>query len=123
VAAQERLTLRNAYLYLVCLITLVVSLFAAVQFVRSAVGIFYPDPGYYGYYPGDPGDPSVTAEEELARQEIAEDAQRRQEILSLVGAGTTLLIAGPLYVYHWRRVQAELPPRSAQEPAAAPSVP
>ena len=49
--AADRLTLRNVYLYLVCLITLVVSLFAAVSLVRSTVGLFYPDPGYYGYYP------------------------------------------------------------------------
>ncbi len=40
--AQDRLTLRNAYLYLVCLITLVVSLFAAVSLVRSVVGLAYP---------------------------------------------------------------------------------
>ena len=108
-ATQDRLTLRNVYLYLVCLITLVVSLFAAVQLVRSAVGIFYPDPGYYGYYPTGPDGGPVSREEELAHRDFAENAQRRQEILDVVGAGTTLLIAGPLYVYHWRRVQAELP--------------
>ena len=120
-ATQERLTLRNAYLYLVCLITLVVSLFAAVQLVRSAVGIAYPDPGYYGYY----AEPGVEADqEEIERQQqLAEDSQRRQEVLGLVGSATTLLIAGPLYVYHWRRVQAELPTRSAQDPAAAPPGP
>ncbi|RZU30726.1 hypothetical protein [Blastococcus saxobsidens] len=125
-AAQERLTLRNAYLYLVCLITLVVSLFAAVQLVRSAVGAFYPDPGYYGYYPYESPDGSreSPSEEEIERQQqLAEDSQRRQEVLGLVGSATTLLVAGPLYVYHWRRVQAELPARSAQEPTAAPPAP
>ncbi|MDK3256679.1 hypothetical protein [Blastococcus capsensis] len=114
-AVNDRLTLRNVYLYLVCLITLVVSIFAAVQLVRSAVGIFYPDPGFYGYYPVDtPGGPSGLDEEEIRRQEqLAADSQRRHEILDVVGSGTTLLIAGPLYVYHWRRVQAELPARVA----------
>jgi hypothetical protein len=120
----DRLTLRNAYLYLVCLITLVVSLFAAVSLVRSAVGVFYPDPGYYGYYP-DPASPDGgPSEEEIQRQEeLAEDSQRRQEILSLVGSATTLLIAGPLYVYHWRRIQSELPRRNAQDVAGAPPLP
>jgi hypothetical protein len=119
VAAQDRLTLRNAYLYLVCLITLVVSLFAAVQLVRSVVGLAYPDPGYYGYYeypaPVD-GSGNEISEEELQRQEeIARDSQRRQEVLGLVGSATTLLIAGPLYLYHWRRVQAELPGRTTPD--------
>ncbi len=124
-AVQERLTLRNVYLYLVCLITLVVSLFAAVQLVRGAVGLAYPDPGYYGGYYGYPPPVDESGEQiseaELERQEeIARDSQRRQEILGLVSSGTTLLIAGPLYLYHWRRVQSELPQRTApEEPAAA----
>jgi len=123
VAAQDRLTLRNVYLYLVCLITLVVSIFAAVQLVRSVVALAYPDPGYYGYYGPAPVDPSgeEISEEELQRQEeIARDSERRQEVLSLVGSGTTLLIAGPLYLYHWRRIQSELPSRTTPDtPGAA----
>jgi hypothetical protein len=119
VAVQERLSLRNVYLYLVCLITLVVSLFAAVQLVRSAVGLAYPDPGAHGYY-GYPAPVDGTGEEmgqeELRRQEeLARDSQRRHEVLGLVGSGTTLLIAGPLYLYHWRRVQSELPTRTAPD--------
>ena len=115
-AAQDRLTLRNAYLYLVCLITLVVSLFAAVQLVRSVVGVLYPDPGYYGYYPAP--EEAISPEEIERQEELARDSQRRQEVLSLVGSGTTLLIAGPLYVYHWRRVQSELPSRAAPDAPA-----
>jgi hypothetical protein len=118
VAAQDRLTLRNMYLYLVCLITLVVSLFAAVQLVRGVVGLAYPDPGYYGYYEVPRVDPSgeEISEDELQRQdEIARASQRRQEVLGLVGSATTLLIAGPLYLYHWRRVQSELPVRTTPD--------
>ena len=123
-AGQDRLTLRNVYLYLVCLITLVVSLFAAVSLVRSSVGVFYPDPGYYGYYP-DPASPEGgPSEEEIARQEeLAKDSQRRQEVLSVVSSATTLLIAGPLYVYHWRRIQSEHSSRTAQDVAGGPPAP
>ncbi len=122
-ALTDRLNLRNLYLYLVCLITLVVSIFAAVQLVRSVVSLAYPDPGYYGYYGYvEPGQEPVSEEERERQEQIARDSQQRQSVLDLVGAGTTLLIAGPLYVYHWRRVQAELPARPAQsaptEPAA-----
>jgi hypothetical protein len=119
VAAQDRLTLRNVYLYLVCLITLVVSIFAAVQLVRSVVGLAYPDPGYYGYYgypmPMDESGEQMSEEEQRRQEEIARDSQRRQEVLSVVGSGTTLLIAGPLYLYHWRRVQSELPARTTPD--------
>jgi hypothetical protein len=121
VTAQERFSLRNVYLYLVCLITLVVSIFAAVNLVQSTVGLLYPDPGFYGYY-----DPAVTggelSEAEVARQErAAEDSQRRQEVLGIVGSATTLLIAVPLYVYHWRRVQSELATRPAPDPSGVPT--
>ncbi len=47
----------------------------------------------------------------------------RQALLDVVSAATTLVIAGPLYVYHWRRVQSELPGRKAQEVAAGPAAP
>ena len=117
-AAADRLTLRNVYLYLVCLITLVVSIFAAVQLVRSAVGLAYPDPGYgyYGYPPRVDGSGQEISQAELQRQEeLARDSQRRQEVLGLVSSGTTLLIAGPLYLYHWRRVQSELPFRTTPD--------
>ena len=47
-AFQERLTLRNVYLYLVCLVTLVISVFAAVNLVRNTVALLYPTPGTPG---------------------------------------------------------------------------
>ena len=127
-SAQDRLTLRNVYLYLVCLITLVVAIFAAVSLVRSIVALAYPDPsayGYYGYYPPDAGpDGSTISDEERERQEqLAEDAARRQAVLDVVSSATTLLIAAPIYVYHWRRVQSELPWRNAQEVAGGPQAP
>lgn len=116
-ALSERFSLRNLYLYLVCLITLVVAIFAAVQFVRSTVSLLYPDPGYYGYFYETPVE-DVPQAEQQRQEELARDSQRRQSVLDMVSAGTTLLIAGPLYVYHWRRVQAELPTRV---PPAAPA--
>ena len=128
-SASDRLTLRNVYLYLVCLITLVVSIFAAVSLVRSTVALIYPDPGAYGYFgvpfPAEPGAEGQQIDEaERARQEqLAEDAARRQALLDVVGSAATLLIAGPLYIYHWRQVQAELPARNGEPVAAGPPAP
>ena len=129
-SAQDRLTLRNVYLYLVCLITLVVAIFAAVSLVRSVVALAYPDPvayGYYGYYPPDAGPDgkggSIDEAERERQEQLAEDAARRQALLDVVSAGTTLLIAAPVYVYHWRRVQSELPARTGQDVAGGPPAP
>lgn len=112
-AVTERVSLRNLYLYLVCLITLVVSLFAAVQLVRSVVELFYPDRGYYYAEPAvvDGKDEGISKAEQKRQRDIAEEQSRRQAVLGIVGSGTTLLIAGPLYLYHWRRVQHELAAR------------
>ncbi len=121
-AVQERLTLRNVYLYLVCLVTLLISVFAAVNVVRSTVELLYPDPGYPAYE--GPVTPGPGGPDRAAARSLAMDSQRRQAVLGLVGAGTTLLIAGPLYAYHWRRVQSELPAgRGAAVPADPPPAP
>lgn len=119
----ERLTLRNVYLYLVCLVTLVISVFAAVSLVRNTVALLYPDPGYYGHYaPVEAeADPHSSEEERLLQEERARDSEQRYTVLELVGSGTTLLIAGPLYLYHWRRVQSELASRAGK--ALAPEDP
>jgi hypothetical protein len=122
VALQERLTLRNLYLYLVCLVTLVMSIFAAVNLVRSTVELLYPDPGYYAYGAPDK-EPGVSQEEQRRRERVARDAQRRQAVLDLVGSGTLLLVAAPLYAYHWRRVQRELPDRTPPSPPGSPPTP
>ncbi len=105
----DRASLRSAYLYLICLVTLVITIFSAVSLVRNAVELAYPDPGYYGYEPAlPPGSDQPDREEQERRQELAEDSQRRSAIISLVGSGTMLAIAVPVYLYHWRRVQDEL---------------
>ena len=85
-SAQDRMTLRNVYLYLVCLITLVVALFAAVSLVRSAVALIDPGPGqydYYGYYPypvepGMEGAAEIDHEERERQEQFAVDAARRR---------------------------------------------
>ena len=105
-AAQDRATLRSANLYLVCLVTLVLAIFAAVSIVRSVSQIAYPDPGYYGIEA--PAKQAGVTEDDVARQEDrARESQRRQAVQSIVGSGAMLLISVPVYLYHWRRVQEE----------------
>ena len=121
----DRASLRSAYLYLICLVTLVITIFSAVSLVRNAVELAYPDPGYYGYEPAfapDGKELPLDSEEQQRRQELAEDSQRRSAIISLVGSGTMLLIAVPTYLYHWRRVQDELSGGRRRKDAAGPAL-
>ena len=120
-SVQDRTNLRSVYLYLVCLITLVMVIFAAVSAVRNAVGLAYPDPGAFAFEPayGPDGKEELDEQERERREEAFRDSQRRQSVIGLVGAGTMLLIAGPAYLYHWRRVQDELAPRRSPEPEPA----
>ena len=118
-AAQDRATLRSAYLYLVCLVTLVLAIFAAVSIVRSVSQIAYPDPGYYGIEVA--ATEGGATKEDVARQEDrARESQRRQAVQSIVGSGAMLLISVPVYLYHWRRVQEEA--SSARADVRAPAL-
>jgi hypothetical protein len=108
--SPDRTALRSAYLYLVCLITLVMVIFAAVNLVRNVVELAYPDRSTYALEPfyGPEGEQELSTDERRRREEAFQDSQRRQAVLGIVGSATMLLIAGPAYLYHWRRVQSEL---------------
>lgn len=111
--AKDRWSLRNIYLYLVCLITLIMVIVAVVGLVRSTVELLYPDPGYYsGPVSKDGG---LTAEDIKKEQEYQKASSRRNAILGLVGNAAMLLVAGPLYVYHWRKIEVERPERAEIE--------
>ncbi len=114
--ASSRWSLRNIYLYLVCLITLIMVIVAAVGLVRSTVELVYPDPGYY--YSGPIEKEGARTEADIkAEQEAQEEQSRRQAVLNLVGNGAMLLVAGPLYIYHWRKIEVE----HAEKPEIAPT--
>ncbi|MBN1192197.1 MAG: hypothetical protein JXA36_00680 [Coriobacteriia bacterium] len=116
--AKDRWSLRNIYMYLVCLITLIMVIVAAVGLVRSSVELAYPDPGYYMDKPLDDDGEPVYSEEEWERQMEAQEASsRRYAVLSLVGNAAMVLIAGPLYVYHWRKIEVEHIDKPAVEQA------
>lgn len=104
--AKDRWSLRNIYLYLVCLITLIMVIVAVVGLVRSTVELVYPDPGYFAE-PAKDGDDGRTQEQIDAERKYQEESSRRYAILNLVGNGAMLLVAGPLYVYHWRKIEVE----------------
>ena len=99
-------SLRNLYLYLVCLITLVIVIFASVNLVRAVIELAYPDPGYYITVPVSPdGKPSADRSELELQQKNQLQQTTRYSVLSLVSSGTLLLVAGPLWIFHWRKIE------------------
>lgn len=93
---QSRIDWRSLYLYAVCLITLMVCLFSLVSLIRSGINVAYPDPAYV-----DPYNPAPKVDSAAIAAQL-EDQNQRQAVKSMIDALTTLIIAGPLYVYHWR---------------------
>lgn len=98
---------RSVYLYAVCLITLVMTIFATVNLVRTIVELAYPDPGYYTVVAKIAGEPELDPDELAKQNEFEVQRTRRYSVLNLVGSGALLLIAVPLYAYHWRKIESE----------------
>lgn len=105
---------RNIYLYLVCLITLVIAIFATVSLVRAVVDLVYPEPvmevaiAIPTTAPAEELKPPQPAPEELrAQQEHQRRWTVRRATLDIVANGALLALAGPLYLYHWRKIQRE----------------
>lgn len=90
---------RSLYLYAVCLITLMVVLFSTVALINSIMNAVFPDPAYIDIYAKPENAPSA---ELLAQQE--ENNQVRA-IKSIFTSFTTIAIAAPLYMFHWRQTK------------------
>jgi ABC-type Fe3+ transport system permease subunit len=88
----------SLYIYAVALITILICLFSMVAIVRGVVDAVWPDPGYFDPY-------NVPKDGKLSVDEIKQnfiDQNRRSALKSIVTSFATLLVAGPLYLYHWR---------------------
>ena len=90
---------RSLYLYAVCLITLLVVLFSTVALINAIMNAVFPDPAYIDVYAKPENAPSADL---LAQQE--ENNQVRA-IKSIFTSFTTIAIATPLYLYHWRQAK------------------
>ena len=93
---------------------------SVVGVVRSAVELAYPDPGYYYDVPKEEGCSSERTVEDIEAERESQEAQsRRYAIIDLVGNAAMLLVAGPLYVYHWRKIEVEHVEKPEITPTAA----
>lgn len=101
---------RSIYLYLVCLIMLIMAVVALVEVVRSVAELAYPQPLQSAYAVKPMAAPGQAAPElntaEAARQrELDRQWSQRNAILSIIRNLAMLLVAGPVYLYHWRKIE------------------
>ena len=96
---NERIDWRSLYLYAVCLITLLVILFSTVSLINAIMNSIFPDPVYI----------DVNANPENAPSPALLDQHERnnqiQAIKSIFTSFTTIAVALPLYIYHWRQTK------------------
>ncbi len=90
---------RSLYLYAVCLVTLLVVLFSTVALVNSIVDYAFPDPAYVDPYGAKENMPDPA----LLQQQ--EDNSQRQAFKNIFTTFSTMAIATPVYIYHWRQAR------------------
>jgi len=90
---------RSLYLYAVCLVTLLVVLFSTVALVNAIVNFAFPDPAYVDPYATKANMPDPA----LLQQQ--EDNSERQALKNIFTTFSTMAIATPVYIYHWRQAR------------------
>ena len=99
VEVQTGIDWRSLYLYAVCLVTLLVVLFSTVALVNAIVNFAFPDPAYVDPYATKANMPDP----ELLQQQ--EDNSQRQALKNIFTTFSTMAIATPVYLYHWRQAR------------------
>lgn len=116
---MAKLNLRSAYLYLVCLVTLIVFIFGIIFAITNLTDLLL-DEGYYTTYEDyvlrfQKFDPernqsiSTLSEEELQERyaqfrQAEEKRQRNQDIKDFVNSIAAMLVGGGFWIYHWRKI-------------------
>jgi hypothetical protein len=90
---------RSLYLYAVSLVTLLVVLFSTISLVNAIVNFAFPDPLYIDPYTKIENKPDPA----LLQQQEANS--HRQALKSIFNTFTTMAIATPVYLYHWKQAR------------------
>jgi hypothetical protein len=96
---HDRIDWRSLYLYAVCLITLLVVLFSIVSLINAIMNAVFPDPAYVDLYSKPENSPSADLLDQQERN------NQIRAIKSIFTSFTTIAVAAPLYLYHWRQTK------------------
>lgn len=108
--------LRNVYLYLVCLISIILIIIGLITFANSMVDMFITT----SYYPSAiekmgtyNKDLNMTKEEyqALVEKETAQNQanEKKNRAKNSIKSLSMFIVALPFYIYHWRKIQKEQP--------------
>lgn len=118
----RRAGVRDIYLYAVCLVTIIVTLFSVVRVARNLVELAYDDPYLaVDYIPECPPDASCVPPQQATREvdtQRQQRAQHRYAILNIVEGVVTLSVAVPMFILHWRRAEHDRPVRRTDDGSA-----
>lgn len=105
--------IRRIYLYLVCFATLIMMIIGTVQILQGLVDFAMKPPNETA--PKTMRVEELTKNTKLTKAEIdkqikeedarAEENQRYWRIRRLIDNLAMIVVASPIYVYHWRKVQ------------------
>lgn len=111
--------LRHVYLYLVSFVSLMLVITGMIRGVMACTDFFFPQ-NYYTPSPADvysrykTPDGKDTLPKEVIDQQIAYEAEqsknsmRTSAIMELKRASAYVIVALPVWLYHWRRIQIEV---------------
>ncbi|NLN06270.1 MAG: hypothetical protein GX167_01445 [Firmicutes bacterium] len=110
-------TLDQLYFYLVCFVMLVTVIVGIINLVQAGIDLFLPvpEPDYYArkeiiseLYARSTLPAEIIEQELEAQQEFRQVQARKQNLATalsrLLRGAVQLLIAVPVYLYHWRRI-------------------
>jgi len=114
-------SIKNLYLYLVCLVTLFLFVGGTISSINSAMQLALPDrpnvPLIHVYYPDYRGEPAQPVFEPppLAELESKRIEQEQRDYYfqgytkrSLLNSIALMIISAPFYLYHWKKVKPSL---------------
>lgn len=111
--------IREIYYYAVCFVTLIITIFALTGVVNTVAEMAYPYPQYtpskleiiqmsekQNTDVSDPETMQQLLEQEQKMQIERDKAARQHQVARQLSRNLSLLlVAVPLYLYHWRRVR------------------
>lgn len=112
---QIKWDLEHVYFYLVSFIALILIIIGAVNLTQTAIAYITPVYEDYGPYSQpvptqeliqweEKFGPELIAKEKERYDTIAKENYRRSLIRDLVGGVSFIIIALPVYLYHWRKI-------------------
>jgi hypothetical protein len=107
-----RWDIQHVYFYLVSFIAMILLIIGAVNLTQTAIAYLTPVPEDYKYMFDEAGmkdwekafGPAMVQQERERFEAIAQENNQRMLLRELIGALAYIIIALPVYLYHWRKI-------------------